>query len=240
LNDPNICKNTLSKLASPEFKAALSSAIDSVQKGESKFVADQKELSSAYNSYLDALVKQRAKLQEKLSSSQSAFQIGSNLWALLLILAFACVATILGIGFVFSENIQMEWVASGQVIQFVTVMILLIVILTLGLSQFLKETVLGTLLGGIGGYVLAQGVGRATARDVRVALQPPSRPARSDDFSVTGAIGTPSSSGAISFVGAGVTLRQRTAPGAPARNRRDKQLHKGTQFHYSGAPRDSN
>jgi hypothetical protein len=89
LNDPNICKNTLSKLASPEFKAALSSAIDSVQKGESKFVVDQKELSSAYNSYLDALVKQGAKLQEKLSSSQSAFQIGSNLWALLLILAFA-------------------------------------------------------------------------------------------------------------------------------------------------------
>jgi hypothetical protein len=176
LNNPNTCKNTLSKLASPEFKAALSSAIDSVQKGESKFVADQKELSSAYNSYLDTLVKQRAKLQEKLNSSQSAFQIGSNLWALLLILAFACVATILGIGFVFIENIQMEWVASGQVIQFVTVMILLIVILTLGLSQFLKETVLGTLLGGIGGYVLAQGVGRATARDVRVALQPPSPP----------------------------------------------------------------
>jgi membrane protein YqaA with SNARE-associated domain len=58
----------------------------------------------------------------------------------------------------------MEWVASGQVIQFTTVMILLSALMALGLTQILTEQTLGTLLGGLAGYVLAQGVGRATAR----------------------------------------------------------------------------
>jgi hypothetical protein len=31
----------------------------------------------------------------------------------------------------------------------------------LGLSGIIQETTLGTLLGGLGGYVLSQGVGRA-------------------------------------------------------------------------------
>lgn len=47
-----------------------------------------------------------------------------------------------------------------------TVMILLSVIMALGLAGILKENTLGTLLGGIAGYVLAQGVGRAAAREV--------------------------------------------------------------------------
>jgi membrane protein YqaA with SNARE-associated domain len=45
-------------------------------------------------------------------------------------------------------------------------MFLLSVVLALGLAEILKENTLGTLLGGIGGYVLAQGVGRAAAREV--------------------------------------------------------------------------
>jgi membrane protein YqaA with SNARE-associated domain len=45
-------------------------------------------------------------------------------------------------------------------------MILLSVIMALGLAGILKENTLGTLLGGIAGYVLAQGVGRAAAREV--------------------------------------------------------------------------
>jgi hypothetical protein len=65
----------------------------------------------------------------------------------------------------------MEWVASGQVIQFVTVMVLLSVITALSLSNVLKENTLGTLLGGIAGYVLAQGVGRAAARDAARGVQ---------------------------------------------------------------------
>ena len=63
----------------------------------------------------------------------------------------------------FPPQIVEIWVESGQVIQFVTVMILLSVILALGLVDVIKENTLGTLLGGIGGYVLAQGVGRSAA-----------------------------------------------------------------------------
>jgi hypothetical protein len=128
-------------------------------------LTNQSNLTAVYIKYLDALKQRRAALQDKLNASQSAISIGSSLWLLLLILAIASLLTILGIG-LFSIEIQMEWVASGQVIQFVTVMILLSVILALGLSNILKENVLGTLLGGVGGYVLAQGVGRSAARDV--------------------------------------------------------------------------
>lgn len=46
-------------------------------------------------------------------------------------------------------------------------MILLTVIMALGLAGILKENTLGTLLGGIGGYVLSQGVGKAAAEAVK-------------------------------------------------------------------------
>jgi len=44
----------------------------------------------------------------------------------------------------FSSELQLEWVQSGQVIRLVTVSILLSVILALGLSGNLKENTLGT------------------------------------------------------------------------------------------------
>jgi hypothetical protein len=171
-DEPATCKITQQKFSSPEFTTNLSQSVDALQKGAGKLAADQSALASAYDRYLEALSQRQVKLQEQLNATQSAFQIGNNLWLLLLILAIACVSAILGIS-LFSEALQFEWVASGQVIQFVTVMILLIVILALGLSGILKENVLGTLLGGIAGYVLAQGVGRSAARDVtRAAFQP--------------------------------------------------------------------
>jgi hypothetical protein len=64
----------------------------------------------------------------------------------------------------FGTEIQMEWVASGQVIQLLTVVTLLLIILCLALSNIIKENTVGTLLGGIGGYVLSQGIGRAASR----------------------------------------------------------------------------
>lgn len=36
--------------------------------------------------------------------------------------------------------------------------------MALGLAGLLTENTLGTLLGGIGGYVLSQGIGRSAAR----------------------------------------------------------------------------
>ena len=100
---------------------------------------------------------------QKLLSSQGAIRVAESLPWLILIIAGASIAIILVVR-LFAPELQMEWIASGQVIQFTTVMILLSALMALGLTGILKEQVLGTLLGGIAGYVLAQGVGRATAR----------------------------------------------------------------------------
>ena len=62
----------------------------------------------------------------------------------------------------------MEWVASGHVIQFASVMVLLIVVSALGLLHILEKEGIGTLLGAIAGYVLSQGGGRAAARAASV------------------------------------------------------------------------
>lgn len=159
------CKLIKTAFSSTDFTTALQDILNSVQNNITTFVTQQASLSAEYNNYLDMLKKRRASVQDKLNSAQSVSQISGNLPLLLGILGFACVSTILGIK-LFGAELQMEWVASGQVIQFVTVMILLSVILALGLSNILKENTLGTLLGGIAGYVLAQGVGRAAARDV--------------------------------------------------------------------------
>lgn len=65
----------------------------------------------------------------------------------------------------FDQGVQQEWIGSGQVVQFVTVMVLLSTVLVLGLSEVLHENTLGTILGGVGGYVLSQGIGRAAAHN---------------------------------------------------------------------------
>lgn len=87
----------------------------------------------------------------------------------------AVILAVFGIGAIatvrlFTQSVQEEWVASGQVIQFVTVMILLIIILCLALLDIVQENTIGTLLGGIGGYVLSQGIGRAATRATQQAI----------------------------------------------------------------------
>jgi hypothetical protein len=159
------CNEAKSKFSSTDYLDSQNQALGSVQKALTDLVTSQTLFASTEAKYVDALKKRRASVQDKLNASQPAAQIGSSLWLLLLILAIACVSTILGIK-LFEPELQMEWVASGQVIQFVTVMILLSVVLALGLSGKLEENTLGTLLGGIAGYVLAQGVGRSAARNV--------------------------------------------------------------------------
>jgi hypothetical protein len=117
------------------------------------------------NSLIKLLQERRTALQDKIRSISTKQEIGNNLWAVILVIGLLSIGTILVVK-VFEHDLQIEWIASGQVIQFVTVMILLSVIMALGLSNILKENTLGTLLGGIAGYVLSQGVGRAAARAV--------------------------------------------------------------------------
>ncbi len=113
--------------------------------------------------WLSQLNRRRNAIEQKMSDSVARKDLATSLPLLIGVIGLFSIGAMVVVR-CFDPKIQKEWVASGQVIQFVTVMILLTVILALGLVGILKENTLGTLLGGIGGYVLAQGVGRAAAR----------------------------------------------------------------------------
>ncbi|MCZ4312876.1 hypothetical protein O4H66_05615 [Comamonadaceae bacterium G21597-S1] len=129
---------------------------------EAKLQAEAKSLGSTL---LDLLLRRKDAAEKKLATLSTKSELSDKLWIVISVIGAFSIGAILAVK-LFSDQIQLEWVASGQVIQFVTVMILLSVIMALGLAGILKENTLGTLLGGIAGYVLAQGVGRAAAREV--------------------------------------------------------------------------
>ncbi len=105
----------------------------------------------------------RNSLKDIVLKSETKDSLKSNLHLMILVIGGLSIGAIALVRW-FPEPVMLEWVESGQVIQFVTVMILLSVIMALGLAGLLTENTLGTLLGGIGGYVLSQGVGRSAAR----------------------------------------------------------------------------
>jgi hypothetical protein len=64
----------------------------------------------------------------------------------------------------FDYQLQLLMFESGQVVQFITIMILLSTIISLGIGRIIGEQALSTLLGSIAGYVLAQGVAQSKER----------------------------------------------------------------------------
>lgn len=157
---------------SPQTQAQLIGYFDLLTTRIQENAKSASEATNQVKQLSDLLKKRREAVQQKLSKQTTKSELTDKLWlALGVIGAFS-----IGMLFMvrqFETSIQIEWVASGQVIQFATVMILLSVVMALGLSGILKEESLGTLLGGIAGYVLAQGVGRAAAREVSRRTGPP-------------------------------------------------------------------
>jgi hypothetical protein len=116
------------------------------------------------------------RIQKLSEASRPALKVTDNLvWLVLLLGVFGCGFLLLVKAF--GDDIQMELITSGQIIQFPTVVILLVVLVILGLSQRISDNTLSALLGGVAGYVLSQGVGRATAREAErrqhASNQPP-------------------------------------------------------------------
>lgn len=111
-------------------------------------------------------LKAELELARARAGRATATSIAENLWAMVLVLG-AIAITILAIVRLFPEKTQLELVQSGQVIQFITVLLLVTVIMSLGLSNLISENTLGTLLGGLAGYVLSQGVGRAATHKAK-------------------------------------------------------------------------
>ena len=124
------------------------------------------------NELITLLRERQKEVQQGLTKKNPQQQITDNLWLLILVIGGLSIGVLMMVK-IFPVETQVEWVASGQVIQFVTVMILLCVIMALGLGNVLKENTLGTLLGGLAGYVLSQGVGRAAAREATRRLTSP-------------------------------------------------------------------
>jgi hypothetical protein len=109
---------------------------------------------------IEALEKRNVAIVEKLSNDASQAWVTKFL-PLYIGLVGILSLLILWMVRYFTPELQMELVATGQVVQFLTVTVLLISIMALGLGGILKEQIIGTLLGGVGGYILSQGVGLA-------------------------------------------------------------------------------
>src|SRR5262249_13438746 len=127
------------------------------------------DIKTETNRLIEALQKRQAALSQHNQIAETKQDIFQYLWIIIGVIGLLSIGTIFVIK-LFTPELQEHWVASGQVSQFVTVMILLSVIMALGLASILKENTLGTLLGGIAGYVLSQGVGRAAAQAVKEGI----------------------------------------------------------------------
>ncbi len=161
LSAPQQCQN-LKTVTDASKRQSLLGFIDDRRK--------ENEVNTAQlSTFIEELQKRRSALLEHVSAATAQTKVGDDLWILIGIIGLLSVGTIVAVR-AFPADIQAQWVGSGQVIQFVTVMILLTVIMALGLAGILKENTLGTLLGGIGGYVLSQGVGKAAAEAVKSGL----------------------------------------------------------------------
>lgn len=164
LDAEKVCVRFQVKNAESNYRSQLESILIAAKEMVSTRVAKineqkprAKKLGEAWGKYRDLLLKSIE--DQSVPATKVAGQLA---W----IIAIFCVFGILMFLSVraFPNDVQIELIASGQVIQFATVMVLLIVVCVLGMSGFLIENTLGILLGGIGGYVLSQGVGRAVSR----------------------------------------------------------------------------
>lgn len=131
---------------------------------------NKKKLLESYGKLVSVLQSRQNQISTSIKNIQQRESLTANFPWFIFLFGSLAIGTIFVVSRFFEKEIQMEWIISGQITQFVTVMILMIVITMLGLSRTINGETLGTLLGGVAGYVLAQGVGRAAARDASRAL----------------------------------------------------------------------
>jgi hypothetical protein len=138
---------------------ALEEKVAAVQQGVAKRLEEKR---SALRAVVLDTERVTAELRERGSASTSAIAKLPWLVGLLALFSLAIMVMVRR----FRDPIQKEWIASGQVIQFMTVTVLVTVVLILGLAGTINSEALGTLLGGVAGYVLSQRAEfRRTSRD---------------------------------------------------------------------------
>jgi hypothetical protein len=156
------CKEP-SGLISGSLKNQVDEILKKVEEQINQKEKESVEVKTIFSSIEKDLNDYRKKLMEAQSKFSTKQNLESNLYLMILIIGGLSVLAI-GMVRLFPETVMLEWVVSGQVIQFVTIMILLSAIMALGLSGLITENTLGTLLGGVAGYVLSQGIGAARSK----------------------------------------------------------------------------
>jgi hypothetical protein len=90
--------------------------------------------------------------------------------------AFGLVTLLLvGLPAVYKLNVQTDIFSQGLILEIITVFLLVAAILILGLADKIPTQALGTLLGGISGFVLGRNVAAVRAR-TEVHATPPAAP----------------------------------------------------------------
>ncbi|MBX3176260.1 MAG: hypothetical protein KF886_02775 [Candidatus Hydrogenedentes bacterium] len=173
VEDSQAQEESVRSLANSNSIREISDFIDTATRLLRDYSAKWTQSAQKMREVLGKLEEYKTKLNSQIAKVQTKDNVSSNLFLMILTIGGLSIAAIALIR-LFPEQVMVEWVASGQVIQFVTVMILLSCIMALGLSGLLGENTIGTLLGGIGGYVLSQGVGRSVARQVEKVRGPES------------------------------------------------------------------
>jgi hypothetical protein len=108
---------------------------------------------------LGELEERKHEIVTQMSNEVASARVAAIMPWILVIIFTLGMAMMFGVR-LFSPAIQSELVGSGQLVQFVTILILFGALLALGLADKLQEQTLGTLLGGLAGYVLSQGIGQ--------------------------------------------------------------------------------
>jgi hypothetical protein len=157
------CQARITLFRNSDVKGDVAELVEAQKKELERITTEKTQRLDALQSLKKEIEIYDRKLDEAAQTANTKMSLQANLYVMILIIGLLSIATI-GIVRWFPQEVMKEWVESGQVIQFVTVMILLSVIMALGLAGLLTENTLGTLLGGIGGYVLSQGIGRSAAR----------------------------------------------------------------------------
>lgn len=166
INKTAFCKDIKIEIDKWNFKKDIEVVAAQLKRTDSDLAAQTLELDEL-KSRLNTLQTNRNDLRSKLRDlNKNRTGVQKYLPGLIIILGLFSLLIMVVVRR-FSIEVQKEWVASGQVIQFMTVTIIISVILALGLAGQLKSEILGTLLGAIGGYVLSQGIGRDTAKKVK-------------------------------------------------------------------------
>jgi hypothetical protein len=158
------CASLRDYLADPARQDSILEAFDQVEKEQATDARRREQFAAQVDKLVRSLQDRKWAIQSAISAKSSQQQLSGALWKVIAVISLFSIGTILAVK-LFDMKLQLEWVATGQVIQFVTVMILLSVLMALGLSGVLEQNTLGALLGSVAGHVLAQGVGRAAARE---------------------------------------------------------------------------